>query len=318
MILTIVITSLFLIGCTQQLDQKKQHFSTKGLSYEFQLPGGWKADEEINEEYGLQTVFSAEDTKSNSYLFISSTQVADVEQKGFGEQTREKLKERYKYKEAKDIYMKKIKIGDSAAYKYTLNTTFREKSVWAHFYYIWTENGFVQITIYSADDNSYKKRSEQIDASVDTLKEIEFNKTAAEKEQAIQKKEEGDIITIENKDIKIETTAVRQVTGIEGGNLIAIRYNFTNIGLETAQPSVWKDVVTANQNGKQLLLGRLPKDTNFLDVTELAKTQSKQVKQGEQVESVVLYKLLDNSTIELNFSKESFPEKEPVRVVVPK
>ncbi|WP_086315516.1 hypothetical protein A5821_003001 [Enterococcus sp. 7F3_DIV0205] len=316
-LLTIVISSLFLIGCTKQLDETHTQFNDEGVTYEFQLPGAWKADQEPNKEYGLQTAFSGEDTKSNSYVFISTIPVKDVVQKGFGEQTREKLKERYRYKEAKDIYMKKITIGEAPAYKYTLNTTFKEKSVWAHLYYIWTEHGFVQVTFYSADDNAYKKRSEQIDASVETFKERSFDKLEAEKEQEALKKEAGDIVTIENKDIKIETTAVRQVTGAEGKKMLAIRYMFTNLGLETAHPSVWQEVVTATQNGKTLLIGNLPQESDLLDVKELAATQTNTVNLGEQIESVVLYELQDKSPVELNFSQDAFPGKESVRVVVP-
>lgn len=316
-LLIIVIGGLFLIGCTKQLDQKKQSFSDNGVSYEFQLPSGWKADQEANKEYGLQTSYSAEDTKSNSYVFVTTTLVTDIEQKKFGEQTREKLKERYRYKNVKDIYMKKITVGNAPAYKYTLNTVFKEKSVWAHFYYIWTEHGFVQLTFYSADDNSYKKRSEKIDDSVATFKEIAFDKNEAEKEQEAQQKEEGDIVTIENREIKFETTAVRQLTEVEGKKMLAIRYTFTNLTLEKAQPSVWKDVVTATQNGKKLSLEKLPETSDILDIKELDSTQTKVLKQGEQVESVVLYELVDKSTVELSFSQNVFPGKESVRVVVP-
>ncbi|WP_086314602.1 hypothetical protein A5821_002185 [Enterococcus sp. 7F3_DIV0205] len=316
--LAIIVVVFFLSGCGQSLDKKKQAFTDRGISYELQLPSGWKVDKGTNDEYSLHTPFSAEDTKSNSYLFIITAPVMEVDRKEFGEQTREKLKERYKYKKAKDIYMKELKINNNPAYKYTLNTIYNEKSVWAHFYYIWTEHGFVQLTFYSADDNSYKKRSEIIDASVGTFKEVSYDKENAEKDEEEQKKEEGDVITIENDEIKMETTAVRQLTGANHKKLLAIRYTFTNLSTKPMQPSVWKDLVTAKQNDKALSFGSLPEGTSLLDVKDLMSTQTKEVKEGESVESVVLYELSDQSTVELSFSQEAFSGQGPTRVVVPK
>lgn len=311
-------TALFLLaGCAGQLDKKKQSFENHGVSYEMQLPSGWKEDQEHKLNYGLQTDFSAEDTKSNSYLFITSTPVAYVDQKGFGEATREKLKERYNYKKAKDIYMKEFKVGSYPTYKYTLNTKFEEKIVWAHFYYIWTEHGFVQMTFYSADDNSYKKRSVKIDAAVDTFKEVSFDETKSKQVQEKQKKEEGDIVTIENNEIKMEITAVRQVTGENKQKLLAIRYTFSNLNKNSVQPAIWKELVTAKQNEVELPVGKLPEDTTLLDVLDLVKTQSEVVQKGDSLESVVLYELSDNSTVELSYSKEAFPDIKPTRVVVP-
>ncbi|MDA9471198.1 hypothetical protein C240_1350 [Enterococcus sp. 5H] len=283
-----------------------------------QLPGGWKADEVSNSNYGIQTIFSAEDSKSNSYLFITTTPVAEVEQDGFGEQTRKKLQERYKYKNLEDVYMKELKVGDAPAYKYTLNTVYKEKSVWAHFYYIWTKDSFVQMTFYSADDNAYEKRSEKIDASVATFREVSFDEKEAESAQESEEKSEGDIVTIENDELKMETTAVRRITGAQGENLLAIRYSFTNLSGEPVQPSIWADLVTAKQNGEPLSIGTLPEDTSLLDVKELAATQIETVQKNETVESVVLYELLDDSTVELNFSQEAFPEQKAIGVVVPK
>lgn len=318
MLLSFVAILFFLAGCSKELETNKEKFSAKGVSYEMQLPGGWQADEVSNSNYGIQTIFSAEDSKSNSYLFINTTPVAEVAQDGFGEQTRKKLQERYKYKNVEAVYMKELKVGDAPAYKYTLNTVYNEKSVWAHFYYIWTENSFVQMTFYSADDNAYEKRSEKIDASVATFKEVSFDEKEAETAQASEEKGEGDIVTIENGELKMETTAVRRITGAQGKNLLAIRYSFTNLSAEPVQPSVWADLVTAKQNGEPLAIGTLPEDTSLLDVKDLAQTQTEVVQKNETVESVVLYALSDDSTVELNFSQDAFPGQKAVGVVVPK
>lgn len=311
------VTLFLLMGCTGTLEKKAQSFEDRGVSYEMQLPAGWKKDKEVNSEYGLQTAFSAEDSKSNSYLFITTTPVDEVEQKGFGEETRKKIKERYKYKKAKDVYMKEYKVGDYPVCKYTVHTQFKEKSVWAHFYYIWTEHGFVQMTFYSAEDNSYRKRSEKIDAAVETFKEISFDEAKATKSQEALEKEEGDIVTIENNELKMEITAVRKLAGADKKNVLAIRYTFTNLDEKAVKPSVWKEFVTAKQNDEVLSVGKLAQDNAFLDVEELVATQSASVEQGESVESVVLYELVDTSTVELTYLQEAFPGKEPTRVVVP-
>lgn len=312
-----ILTLFFLTGCGSQLEKTVQHISDKGVSYDWQLPSGWQADKQVNTEFGLQTMFSAEDTKSNSFVFVTTVPVGEVRQKNFGEQTRKKLKERYKYKQEKDIYMKKIKIGTAPAFKYTLNTTFREKSVWAHFYYIWTEHGFIQMTFYSADDNAYKKRSEKIDASAATFKETKFNEAEALKEQESEKREAGDVITFKNDTVKMETTAVRQITGMNSTKLLAIRYTFTNLAKEPVSPVVWSDYVTAKQNNQVLTEGKLPADTSLLDVKSLVTAQLKQIKQGESVESVVLYELVDKSSIELSVPQTDFPGMKPARVMVP-
>lgn len=308
---------LLLVGCTGTLDENTQRFEDQGVSYEMQLPAGWKKDKEQNYDYGLETAFSAEDKNTDSYLFISTIPVAEVKQKEFGEETRKKIKERYKYKTVKDVYMKEYKVGNYLTYKYTVHTNYKEKPVWAHFYYIWTDNGFVQMTFYSADDNSFKKRSKQIEAAVETFKEVGFNKKKAKKSKENQKKEEGDVVTIENNDLKMEITAVRKVKGENNKELLAIRYAFTNQNEKSTEPSIWKEFVTAKQADNLLPIGQLPKDYEFLDVKELAETQTVPVKKGESVESVVLYELVDQSTVELTYAQEAFPDKQPTRVVVP-
>lgn len=306
-----------LMGCTGTLDKKKQSFEDQGASYEMQLPAGWEKDKVVNSEYGLQTAFSAEDRKSNSYLFITSNPVAEVSQKGFGEETRKKLKERYKYKKVENVYMKEYKVGDYPVCKFTILTEFKEKPVWAHFYYIWTDHGFVQMTFYSAKDNSYKKRVEKIDAAVETFKEVSFDEKKAKESQEALEKEEGDIVDIENEELKMKITAVRKVIGDGKNDLLAIRYTFTNLSEKPMEPSIWTELVTAKQKENVLSVGQLAKDNAFLDVKELTDTQSVLVKQGDSVETAVLYELVDKSTVELTYSQEAFPKLEPTRVVVP-
>ncbi|OJG25618.1 hypothetical protein RU98_GL000859 [Enterococcus caccae] len=317
MICLLGLSIFLLIGCTQKLAKNKQQIEDKGISYEFQLPAGWETSKAGYNEYGLQAAFNAEDKKSNSYVFISSVPVKDVPQKDFGKQTREKLKKRYHYKDIEGIYMKKITVNKAPAYKYTLNTTYKEKSVWAHLYYIWTKHGFVQLTYYSADDNSYKKRSKIIDESVATFKETGFDEGAAEVAKNEQREEEGDVISIINHDIKMETTGVRQVTGENQKKLLAIRYTFTNLMDTPIQPVVWNDYVTAKQNGNILSIGKLSADSNLLDLKELINNQSKEVKRGEAIETTVLYELKDMSNIELSFSQDAFPGEKAVEVVIP-
>ncbi|MEI5993775.1 DUF5067 domain-containing protein [Candidatus Enterococcus mansonii] len=305
-------------GCSEKLSETKETFEGQGVTYEMQLPSSWKVDsEDKSENYGLQTSFSAEDKKSNSYMFATVTPVNEVKQKGFAEQTREQLKERYGYKKAKDIYMKEYKINGSPVCKYTLNTVFKEKDVWAHMYYMWTENGFVQVTFYSADDSNYEKRSKLIDESVGTLKEVSFDTEKFNEAQKKQKEDEGDVVTLENKTMKVEMTGVRKVVGENKKNVLAIRYTFTNNSSEQASASVFKELITAKQKDKKLSEGTLPEDTSFLDLKELVNNQSKVIPQGQSIDSVIFYELADNSIVELSYSQEAFPGTEPTKAVVP-
>lgn len=171
---------LMLIGCSEKLDEKEHSFEGQGTSYTIQLPSkNWKKENEaedvISKKYGAKTLFSAADAKSNSYMFVSATPVYEVNYQNFAKETRKKLSQRYGYKQEKDIYMKELKIDGHNAVKYTLATSFEQKDVWAHLYYIWEDHEFLQVVYYSADDNGYKKRSLLIDDSIESLKKTDFD-----------------------------------------------------------------------------------------------------------------------------------------------
>ncbi|MGX7150137.1 DUF5067 domain-containing protein [Enterococcus ureasiticus] len=314
----LLVTIILIAGCGEKLSEKKKEFEGQGISYEMQLPTNWEVDkEDKSNEYGLQTVFSAEDKKSNSNMFVAITPVKDVPHQGFSKKTREQFKKRYGYKNIKDVYMKEFKVNGKPASKYTLYTMFNEKKVWAHLYYIWTDNGFVQVTFYSADDNKYEKRSEVIDASIETLVEVGFDTKKAKKAQEKQVEEEGDIVTLENAQMKIQMTATRKVTGKDKKDLLAIRYTFTNLQPEPAAPSVVDALITAKQKDKQLDLGSLPEDTTFLDVKDLENTHNEMVSQGKSVESVLFFELNDKTPVELMYSQDAFPGTKSTMAVVP-
>lgn len=316
--LLLICLSLFFAGCSNKLSKEAQTFSEKGSTFSINLPKNWEEDKNFKAHFGLQAVLGAEDKKSNSYMFILTTPVEEVTEKNFGEETRKKLAERYNYKKADDIYMSELKIDDKPAYKYTLNTYYKEKSVWAHLYYIWTEHNFVQMIFYSADDGSYQKRAEIIDESALTFKETKFDQKKQDQISKEEEQDEGDIVTVENADMKISISASRYMTGKDEEELLAIRYTFTNLKQEPVAPNMWQEVISATQDGKELTIGTLPEDTPFLDVKSLVEKQAEPVSTGESSDSVVVYKINNSDEVTLSFSQEAFPEQESYQVVVPK
>lgn len=309
-----------LIGCSEKLSDQKNVFEGQGTTYSIQLPSpNWeKETEKDGEKYGLKTSFSAADKRSNSYMFVSVTPVNEVKYNGFAEETRKKLSKRYGYEKEKDVYMKEFKIKEHQAIKYTVSTTFNKKPVWAHLYYIWEENEFVQLVYYSADDNKFKDRSLLIQDSVETLKETNFDVEKAEDLKKQKQAEQGDTYKVENEQMVATITAVRKIPIDGQKDLFAVRYTFTNLSKEATSPDAFISLVKAKQNKKEMISKSLPENTSFIDVKELEINQKKKIEQGSSIDSVVFFELEDSSSVEISFSQEAFPETKPTIAVVPK
>ncbi|WP_348921133.1 DUF5067 domain-containing protein [Enterococcus rotai] len=315
-VIYIAICLLFVLaGCSGGVSKEKETFKGQGSTFKMSLPKGWVKDKDYQTRHGANAVYGAEDKKSNSFMYVSVTPVDEVEKKGFGDKNKKDLQSLYGLKNEKSIYIEEIKINDSPAYTYTLKSIYKDKKVWTHLYYTWTEHGFVQIVYYSADDNNYKKRYEWIDEAVKTLKETNYDEEEAKVEK---EKNKVDVRIVQNSQMKVEITAVRPLEFEKNIKVMAIRYSFTNLSEQMLKPSKFSTLVNAKQDNQSLEVVELPKETSLLDVNELVENGEKDVKKGEQIESVMFYQLNSDADVTLEFSQSDFPKESVETIVVPK
>lgn len=314
----IFFVALFLVlltGCSDVLSKDKEVFSGQGVSYAFRLPATWKESSNVQETYNRQAVYGAEDTKSNSHLFVLTYLKKEVDRDDFAKKTRLELQKRYNYKELSGVYMKEYKINQHKAIKYTLNTKFKEKDVWAHFYYVETEHGFVEMIFYSANDGEYKKRSEIIDASVETLVETEAKTVDSTVGESETEDESGDTIEVKNERMTIVIDGVMKLPDGDKKSLMIIRYQVTNSGDAPLVPNDCQQLIKATQNEKVLAQGTISEENPELDVKDLVKNGTKSINKGETIEAALVYELsTDDQQVLLNFSKEEFKDQ-PARMI---
>ncbi|WP_086314549.1 hypothetical protein A5821_002129 [Enterococcus sp. 7F3_DIV0205] len=300
---------ILLTGCSKNLSKEATTFSGQGVTYEINLPSSWKTDEAGKEAYNRQAVYGGEDTKSNSHVFILTYLKSEVNRQDFAKKTRVELQKRYNYKELSGVYMQEYQINKQPAVKYTLNTKFKDKDVWAHFYYVETSHGFVEMIFYSANDGDYKERSKIIDASVETLVEKDAKAGDSLTTEQTEDSEGGDEIKIENENMSILIDGVMKLPDGDKNSLLVIRYRFTNKKEEAMIPEENQKLITATQAEQVLTKGNLSKENPELDVKELIKKGAEPVEKDQMVEAAFVYELAnDDKRVVLNFSKEEFKD----------
>lgn len=304
-----ILMSIFIIisGCSAKLSDKKEPFEADGIDYQFQLPSTWEPTKDYKTTYNKSAVFGAKDKKSNSSLFILASRKEEVDLNDFGKRTRKELAKLYNYK-PEDIYLKESKVGGYKAYKYTLYTTFEDRSYWLHLYYIETEHGFIQLDFYSADDGNYKKRTAVIDSSAYSIKEVKDN--GPEKEE--------DEIAFDSPMYNLKVTGVMDLAGDKETSVYAIRYAFTNKGDNgDVTPEKWNELIQVTQNDQVLVEGKAKEDEQVVDISKLLKQRAEKIPTGKTIEAVVVYTLKDKkSNIELTPSKEIFKDAESVQLTL--
>lgn len=302
----IILICLTISGCAAKLSDKKQSFESDGIQYQFQLPDSWEATNDYKATYNKSAVFGAKDKKSNSALFVLASRKENVDLNDFGKRTRKELAKLYNYKE-KDIYMKESKIGKYKAYKYTLNTTFNERSSWLHLYYIETEHGLVQFDFYSVEDGEHEKRVEIIDSSAYSIKEKKDNGP-----------EEKDEIVFDSTTLNIKVTGVMDLTGEADTSVYAVRYKLTNKGEQadiTAEK--WDELIKVTQNDEELEKGKIKTDEQVVDISNLLKQRTEKISIGKSMDAVVLYTLKDKKNdVVLTPSNKVFTDVKPVHLTV--
>lgn len=313
----VILLSLLLLatGCTAKLSEKEETFSDKGIDYSIQLPDTWETNEESKTVYGEGAVFSASDTKSNSSMYISTQRLESVDLKDFASKTKEQLAKTYNYENVEDLYMNEFEVDGRAAYKYTAFTRFGEKEVWAHLYYIETENGFVQLVYYSADDGSYKKRAEIIDESAKSLKQIKVTQESWEEttDSSSNTVVDDDSLKVANDTCEFGIKGARVLETKDKKQLLIIRYSIRNLGEAIITPQVFNEWIQAKQGEAVLQKAELPDSEKTTEEGLLVQQQETEISKNMTVDTLAIYELNDtDTTVLLDFSDEQFPGQDDI------
>lgn len=297
----LVIFMLFLVvGCSKnKLSDEMTKVEGKGATYTFRLPSSWKKQADFKSLYGTQAVYGAEDTVSNSNMAVVIVSKDDIEKEGFGEKTRKDLAIQNGYQDEKDVYFVQKKINGNEVFKYSFETMFNNKKVWAHYYSIFTEHAVIQFLYYSAQDSSYEDRIKIIDQSIETVKEVSYSAEKAEEEA---KKSQKDEVSFSSDEYEVDIIGL----GILKDNddeLVALRFSYKNKTSEAQQANVWVQDTVLKQAGNELTETTLPKDSVNYDIVRLQESAESSVPKGESKEGVLLYKVNGQATISLSLAE---------------
>lgn len=310
---------ILLIGCSERLSDKKESFEGQGISYQFQLPADWKKIDYFQEKFNKQAVFGAEDTKSNSSMFIITQLKSSIDLNEFAAKRRLELQKGYGYKKIDDVYMKEYKINKNKAIKYTIYTTQQTKEVWVHFYYVETEHGVVEFVFNSANDGGYKKRSEIIDESVETLVETESKTNNVQTTNSTESESSnGDTVEVKNDKLTFTIDGVMTLVEDDKSNKLVLRYQITNLSDDKVIPKEIQAYITATQKEKRLEPEKISDSNQDLDLKELETSSEKPLVKGETNEGIWVFSIKDTSDVVLTFDQEQFKDAEPKTIYLPK
>ncbi|MEI5993537.1 DUF5067 domain-containing protein [Candidatus Enterococcus mansonii] len=310
----LVIVLMFLAGCTQKLSDKKEKFNGNGISYEMKLPSSWEVQKDHKEKYNEAASFGAKDKKSNSDMFVLINKKVGMDLKGFGDKTRTELSEAYGYKDEKELYMNTFELNKFPVYKYTVYSTFKEKKVWGHLYYVETEHSLVQLIFYSADDSNYEKRAEIIDESVRSLVETSYKEVS---DEPVKDKASEETVEIKNDQLTFSIKGFQVLDIKNNDKIVSVRFDMMNNSEEAISAERWLQLIKMKQNEEELKSTDLPEakkgtvmETQFLKLKEM-------VKPGESIETIVFYELLDEEPVILSFDQEAFNDQEDMVLDIP-
>lgn len=314
--LRILVLLLFILsGCSAKLADEKTTFEGAGHQYEFSLPDTWKQQEPsvYKKNYGETAVFGAEDEKSDSFMYILTFPIDEVVLEGFGEKTREDLQKVHGYKNSEDIFMKEYEVNGYPAFKYTVNTFYKDDSIWVHYYYIVTENSLVQINYYSADDRNYEKRVEILNESADSLKEI--GEATIETEESTSEIESNSLYT-ENDLLRFDVTGYRKIT-VADQEYLAVRFKIMNKADTAVTPALWYEKTTLKQGENKLAQAEFPDDAEAANLKELAVTNKEPVLKGQEQEGLAFYKVSSDENeriVKVMFNENEFERDQEIQL----
>lgn len=311
----IVLLLFALSGCSATLANEKTTFEGAGHSYEFKLPDSWKAQEPsvYKNNFGDSAVFGAEDEKSDSFMYILTFPKEDIILDGFGEKTREDLQKVHGYKNIEDVFMKEYEVNGYSAFKYTVNTIYKDDSIWVHLYYFITENSVVQINYYSADDRNYEKRVEILNESADSLKET--GEAATETEESTTEIENSHLST-ENDQFRFDVTGYRKIT-VADQEYLAVRFTLLNKTDMVVTPELWYEKARLMQGEDTLSQTEFPDDAEAANLKELAMTNGEEILKGQEQEGLAFYKVSSDENeriVSVLFNEDEFERDQEIQL----
>lgn len=295
-------TLLFLLtGCAQQaLSGEKAYFSKEGVEYSFNLPDGWKGQEDYQEEYNEAAVFGAEDTTSNSYMFIRVRDRADLKQQALEQKAKKLVKESFG---VDHVPAENVGGDDPVALRFSFKYVFKQKPVWVSAYYVLQKQQVVEYIFYTPQDNQENKRTKVFDQSVATLALESATKKSTTSEQASEKKNK-----MENDSYVFDLTSYKVISENNQQNLLIVRYVFKNKTDVKTAANLWETLVTAGQDGKTLNSSPITEHTQAADLSYLLENGRQLIGKNDSIESAVVYQLAGHSLTDITFSfdKEQF------------
>ncbi|MBL1224033.1 DUF5067 domain-containing protein [Enterococcus sp. BWR-S5] len=304
-----IICSLFLLsGCQKySLRESADDFSFNGSEYSLKLPAGWEAEEDSKATLNGSSVFGAKDRNSNSVMFIRADKEADLSKEALEKHAKKYLKNYY---DVNSTEMDSFTANKRPGIHYTFRADYEEKDSWLDIYYVSTENGVLEFFFYSQVDNSYEKRKEAFDDSVETLSEKVTGEVTEDSSEELNNKVQNDTLSMQLSSYKIETE--------EAGQLLVIRYVYTNKERKAYRPiDKWQEFVKVTQDDHAL---KEAGHENLSDDTlaYLAENSQKELNKNEVIEAAAVYSLEADSRelIIITFDQTEFPNKKPITIQV--
>ncbi|MGX7265017.1 DUF5067 domain-containing protein [Enterococcus crotali] len=299
---------LLLSGCQSKGVSKDADYFTVGNSeYRFQLPSGWKAEEEYQTVFNEAAVFGAVDTNSRAVLFIRGESSPLMNQKQLKDATDQKVNQHYDVKKGT---VAEFKVKDFPAIHYLMPGVYDGKAVWLDMYFISTKTQLINIQCYRPKGSSAKQQQETLKKSVESLEQLS---SGSQRESSSEEKKDtskNGIQQIENEQLSIQITGYK----IEKQHLI-IRYVFTNKSQAELVPlTEWQKLITVTE-AKQTLEPVTQLTTEDADLSYLMEQGQASLATEDIVESAVVY-ALTSETAELVIFSDQQKNNEPIEWVI--
>lgn len=307
---------LVISGCSKnKLSDDTTKVEGKGTTYSFRLPATWEKQAAFQSIYGSQAVYGAEDTRSKSNMAVVIVSKDQIEEEGFGEKTRKSLAAQNGYDNEEGVFFAQDEINGNKVFKYTFETVFQGKKMWAHYYSIFSEHAVIQFLYYSAQDSSYEDRVNIIDKSIETVKEVSYSQEDADKEAA---EEKGDEISFSTDAYEVTIIGLGSLNDQDNQKLVALRFNYTNKTDAPQAANSWVKDVTLTQANLPLTTTKLPDDSSNYEIVRLQQAAEASVGKGETKEGVLLYKTNGDASIDFVLGKDVQSDQSEYSLQIPK
>ncbi|ALS01894.1 hypothetical protein ATZ33_11035 [Enterococcus silesiacus] len=299
----------FLTSCVHpKLSEEKEYFSKEGVEYSFNLPAGWKGQEDYQEQYNEAAVFGAEDTTSNAYMFIRVRDRAGLKENTLEKEAKKLVKESFG---VDPTSLENIKLDDQAALRFSFKYVFKQNPVWVSAYYILQKQHLVEYIFYTPQDNQENKRT-VFDQSVETLTVESITEQTTTSEQASEK-----IHKIENDSYVFDLTGYKIISENNQQNLLIVRYVFKNKSDIKVSANLWETLVTVEQDGTIVNKSPIAEHTQAEDLSYLLDNGKQLIGKNDSIESAVVYQLNDQSLSDITFSFDKEQFKGKTEIIMP-